>query len=84
MGYIFVNEELTVNDAEQYCTNIFGTTLASIHSKSENELALKQCNISTISGCSIGLNDRENERYNNRSLWKWTDNSIYNYSNVSM
>ena len=81
-GYIFVSYKLSIDSAEEYCRDVFGTTLASIHSEYENELALRQCNISTkISGCSIGLNDKENERYNNRSLWKWTDESVYNYSN---
>ena len=70
-------------DAQLYCQDM-GTSLASIHSESDNNEAISLCNttcqLSTgcSQGCWLGLNDIEFE-----GIWEWDDGSITDYGFVN-
>ena len=56
--YAAVNGDRNQTRAQQICENVFGTSLASIHSDSDMIEARTTCKqITTSNGCWIGLED---------------------------
>ena len=74
--------DATWNDSLLYCQETYGTSLASIHSASDNSDARAAANGVGITERSIivwiGLNDLSNE-----SVLVWTDGTSVNYTNWS-
>eukprot|EP01084_Bolivina_argentea_P136778 240901_1 len=81
--YIFVDIIMSANEAEAYCNSTYGTTLASIHNSSDNTAAQTLCVPQANDpkkACSIGLNDKLNERGSDRTLWTWSDGTAYDFA----
>ncbi len=85
--YILVSNVTTVDNGEKYCNAHYNTSLASIHSESDNteakRLCVSDCGNSTPckKACSIGANDKQKERWSNKTGWVWNDESLFNYTN---
>eukprot|EP01083_Nonionella_stella_P312780 1120021_1 len=86
--YIFVEQDVDWDEASSYCQNTHGTSLASIHSLTDNEEVSGLCQSSCPScttnvdhGCYIGLNDKGNERGDSPDGWVWTDGSTFDWEN---
>ena len=82
--YIFVETQLTANEANDYCQTKYGTSLASIHSQQDQDYITNNCvphNTQQQIGCIIGATDQYNERYTSGTDWQWFDGSPFNYSN---
>eukprot|EP01083_Nonionella_stella_P200284 733633_1 len=58
-----------------------GTSLASIHSLTDNEEVGLLCQSSIFYGCYIGLNDKVNERDYSQDGWVWSDGSTFDWAN---
>eukprot|EP01084_Bolivina_argentea_P186723 321769_1 len=84
--YIFVDEKMTANEAEIFCNTQYGSSLASIHSESDNIIAATLCvpqSTDYRKGCTIGLNDKLSESNNDGTSygWIWNDGSSFDYYN---
>eukprot|EP01083_Nonionella_stella_P150383 478997_1 len=82
--YILVKVQQNWDEADQYCSTHYGTSLASIHSWPDLVEASTLCEpgsyaLPYLIACSIGLNDKENERGTNDTGWVWTDGSNYDW-----
>ena len=80
-GYYGVNTALNWNDSESYCESTYGTTLATIRSSTDNQLAMIAAVYSEpgVSQAWIGFNDMALE-----GTFEWIDgtrNDFYNYTN---
>ena len=81
--YVNNGESISWSDAESYCSRIYGTHLASIHSEEEQLIAYtglmdSNNNTNNLSIVWIGLNDKLIE-----SNFLWSDGTSCNYSNWS-
>eukprot|EP01083_Nonionella_stella_P179046 634425_1 len=79
--YIFVEQDADWDKASSYCQNTYGTSLASIHSLTDNEEVSLLCQSSIFYGCYIGLNDKVNERGYSQDGWVWSDGSTFDWAN---
>ena len=77
-NYIFIQQQLPWNESQTYCKQTYGSDLASIHTDTQNEEAMKLCDIGMKNGCMIGLIGISDE-------WIWIDASasISAYDNLS-
>eukprot|EP01084_Bolivina_argentea_P068346 124419_1 len=74
--YIPSTTQQSAELAETTCNNIYGTSLASIHSISDNNniKLLSELSDDQNDGTYIGLNDKISE-----NIYQWNDNSTFNY-----
>eukprot|EP01084_Bolivina_argentea_P079465 144144_1 len=85
-NYLMIDEQLlSFTSAMDYCQTNFDSTLATIHSQSNNDEAFHLCSQSTISSscslstvCWIG---GYNIYHNDMSTGQWIDGSTMNYTN---
>eukprot|EP01083_Nonionella_stella_P318894 1167865_1 len=80
--YIFVSQIKTINAAEIYCRDTYGTKLASIHSAEDNDEAYRLClspkcadGSKCHDACSIGAKVKRD------GVCIWSDKSLFNYWN---
>jgi len=77
--YLRVDEQLSRDDAEARCLELYGTHLASIHSQFENDEAFELCAQNTpfgLAGCWIGFFfDGQKQQIG------WTDGSLVEFAN---
>lgn len=79
--YIGVNMSVNWSDAENYCSTVYGTKLATITSVDENadvRTAATEAGISTSLRVWIGFNDIDSE-----GTWVWNDGTSATFANWS-
>eukprot|EP01083_Nonionella_stella_P120315 360425_1 len=82
--YVFVDDLIRNSEGETCCQRLYGTSLASIHSDSDNLEAQTLCAPQPTDerpSCQIGLNDYAIEADSNGSNFVWTDGSVLDYQN---
>ena len=79
--YIVVSTSKTIIDAQQYCSDVYGSDLASIHSVDDMEEVESKCSPSyhTAKQCFIGLMRDTTTSMND--IFYWTDGSEFDYGN---
>ena len=79
-NFILVLSNKNYTAASAYCASNFGTKLASIHSKEEDDEAVGLCRdhgyTANYGNCWIGLSDIANQ-----DDWVWDDGTVYDYQN---
>eukprot|EP01083_Nonionella_stella_P147779 466816_1 len=73
--YIWVSTVTDWATGESYCNTQYGTSLASIHSASDNTEISSLCSNSAENACYIGLNDQDTE-----NVFVWIDGSNRDYT----
>eukprot|EP01084_Bolivina_argentea_P153556 267750_1 len=76
-NYIWVskNEILFLSEMEQYCSQTFNGSLASIHTEEQNTEITQLCQTYSYYSCIIGLNDITIE-----GVYEWIDGSVVDYA----
>ena len=81
-GYIPVAQRKNYQDANNFCLNEYGSTLATISNDDENRIVKEVCrqivDLTYSSGCYIGLNDMNIE-----GNYQWIDLSDINYGFIN-
>eukprot|EP01083_Nonionella_stella_P030062 82529_1 len=81
-SYVLVEGIYSWEDADTYCSETYGTNLASIHSQDDNSEAYNLCaadastDLSSFQGCWIGYSD-----LTETASWSWSDSTSSNFDN---